>query len=76
MTSGMIPAELPPPAVISQAPSSPTSFRQYTEAEVRLIVMKSQIKSCSLDPVPTLLLHEFIDLLLPYATRMVNASLA
>ena len=38
--------------------------------------MKSPIKSCSLDSVPTFLLHEFIDLLLPYATRMVNASLA
>ena len=56
----------PPPPVISQAPSSLTSFRQYTEAEVRRIVMKSPIKSCSLDPVPTFLLHEFIDLLLPY----------
>ena len=38
--------------------------------------MKSSIMSCSLDPVPTFLLHEFIDLLLPYVTRMVNASLA
>ena len=69
-------AGMPPPPVISQAPSSLTSFRQYTEAEVRRIVTKSPIKSCSLDPVPTFLLHEFIDLLLPYVTRMVNASLA
>jgi len=37
--------------------------------------MSSPIKSCSLDPVPTFLLREFVDLLLPYATRMVNASL-
>ena len=29
-----------------------------------------------LDPVPTFLLRESIDLLLPYVTRMVNASLA
>ena len=69
-------AGLPPPPVISQAPSSLTSFRQYTEAEVRRIVMKSPIKSCSLDPVPAFRLHEFIDLLLQYATRMVNGSLA
>ena len=67
-------AGLPPP-VISRAPSSLTSFHQYTEAEVRRIVMKSPIKSCSLDPAPTFFLHEFIDLLLPYATRIiVNAS--
>jgi len=37
--------------------------------------MSSPIKSCSLDPVPTFLLRGFVDLLLPYATRMVNASL-
>jgi len=38
--------------------------------------MTSPTKSCSLDPVPTRLLREFIDLLLPYVTAMVNASLA
>ena len=37
--------------------------------------MSSPIKSCSLDPVPTFLLREFIDVLLPFVTRMVNASL-
>ena len=37
--------------------------------------MTSPTKSCSLDPVPTFLLREFIDLLLPFVTRMVNASL-
>ena len=37
--------------------------------------MSSPIKSCSLDPVPTFLLREFVDPLLPYTTRMVNASL-
>ena len=38
--------------------------------------MTSPIKSCSLDPVPTFLVREVIDLLLPYITSMVNASLA
>jgi len=69
-------AWLPPPPVISQASSSLKSFRQVTEAEVRRIIMTSPTKSCSLDPVPTFLLRESIDLLLPYVTRMVNASLA
>jgi len=45
------------------------------EAEVRRIIMASPTKSCSLDPVPTFLLREFIDLPLPYVTSMVNASL-
>jgi hypothetical protein len=52
-----------------------TSFRPCSQEEVRKIVLSSPIKSCSLDPVPTFLLREFIDLLLPFVTRMVNASL-
>jgi len=38
--------------------------------------MSSPVKSCTLDPVPTFLLREYIDLQLPYLTDMVNASLA
>ena len=38
--------------------------------------MTAPVKSCSLDPVPTLLIHEFVDLLLPFITKMVNTSLA
>ena len=38
--------------------------------------MMSPIKSCTLDPVPTFLVRELIDLLLPYIANMVNASLA
>jgi len=37
--------------------------------------MKSPAKSSSLDPDPTFLLREFIDLLLPFVTRLVNTSL-
>jgi len=47
-----------------------------SESDVRRIVMSSPAKTCSLDPVPTFLVREFIDLLLPYITRMVNASLS
>ena len=32
-------------------------------------------KSCAFDPIPTFLLKEVIDVLLPYLTSMVNASL-
>jgi len=37
--------------------------------------MQSPVKSCTLDPVPTFLVREFIDLLLPLLTTMVNTSL-
>jgi len=38
--------------------------------------MAASLKSCSLDSVPTFLVRELIDVLLPYITLMVNASLA
>ena len=44
-------------------------------SEVRSIIMQSPVQSCTLDPVPTFLVREFIDLLLPYVTMMVNGSL-
>ena len=36
---------------------------------------KAQVKSCTLDPVPTFLVREFVDLLLPFLTTLVNTSL-
>ena len=68
-------AGLPPPPIIACTTSLFTSFRSCSQEEVRKIVMSSPIKSCSLDPVPTFLLREFIDVLLPFVTQMVNASL-
>jgi len=38
--------------------------------------MTSPVKSCSLDPVPTFLVSEYVDVLLSYITRMVNPSLS
>jgi len=69
-TSGMS-----PPPVYSLASSSLSSFQPFTVEEVRRIIMASPTKYCRLDPVLTFLLREFVDLLLPYVTAMVNASL-
>src|SRR5664279_4624325 len=68
-------AGLSPPPTIDSATSSFTSFRSCSQVEVRKIAMSSPVKSCALDPVPTFLLREFIDVLLPFVTRIVNASL-
>ena len=38
--------------------------------------MSAPVKSCSLDRIATFLIHEFVDLLLPFITKMVNTSLA
>ena len=46
-----------------------------TEEEVREIIQKSPNKSCELDPLPTWLLKECLDELLPLITDIVNASM-
>jgi len=65
----------PSPPVVNTARSLLPSFRSCTLAEVWRIIMTSPAKSCSQDPIPTFLSHEFVDLLLPYTNSMVNASL-
>ena len=64
----------PPPAIVS-ASSSLASFRSCSESEVRRLSMSSPVKSSSFDPIPTFLVREFIDILLPYITKIVNSSL-
>ena len=50
-------------------------FRVYTIDEVRQVIMSSPTKSCELDPIPTFLLKELLNTLLPIVTAMCNASL-
>ena len=42
---------------------------------IRRVIMESPTKSCTLDPIPTFLLKELIDALLPFLTVMISASL-
>ena len=51
------------------------SWRPVTIDEVKRIIMASPTKDCSLDPLPTKLLKECADPLLPYITHIINASL-
>jgi len=69
-------AATPPPVITDTAPSSLPSFRPVTVSDVRLIIMSSPVKSCSLDPWPTFLICDYVDLLTPYVTSMVNISLS
>lgn len=58
-------AAAPPPVITDTAPSSLSSFRPVTVSEVRRIIMSSPVKSCSLDPWPTFLIRDYVDLLTP-----------
>lgn len=65
-----------PPTFTTVAASTPLSILPpCSEDEVRRLIMQSPTKSCALDPIPTFLLKELVDVLLPYVTAMINASL-
>ena len=51
------------------------NFREYSSSDVRRVIMASPTKSCILDPIPTFLLKESVDALLPFLTVMINRSL-
>ncbi len=52
-----------------------STFKKLSEEEVKRLIFKSKSTSCDLDPIPTPLLKECIDIMLPILTRMVNLSL-
>ena len=51
------------------------SWREVTTDEVRRIVMAAPVKSSSLDPIPTFLLRECLNIILLFLTAVVNTSL-
>jgi len=52
------------------------TFTPATEAEVQRIIMSGNSKYCQLDPIPTNLLKQCLDCLLPIITQMVTQSIA
>ena len=53
-----------------------SSFNIFDQDEMRKIISQLTNKSCSLDPVPTWLLKQNIDIILPVITSIVNESLS
>ena len=53
-----------------------TSFQPVSQDELRKIILSGNSKSCFLDPIPTTLLKECLDCLLPRLEKIVNASLS
>ena len=51
-------------------------FEKATAIEVRKVIMNSPNKSCEIDSIPTWLLKECIDELLPLITTLINRSLS
>ena len=57
-------------------PPKLTVFTHVTQDEIANIISKSPTKSCLLDPLPTFLIKECIDILLPSITKLINFSLS
>ena len=57
-------------------PPAFNTFKPVTEDEVRKCINESPTKSCLLDPIPTFLLRDCLDILLPSITKLVNYSLS
>ena len=57
-------------------PPSLTTFAQVSVNEVKKIILASPTKSCLLDPLPTFLVKDCLDVLLPSITKLVNYSLS
>ena len=55
--------------------SSLQEFRLLSEDEVRELVKKSPSKHCELDPMPTWLVKDCLEEILPILTRIINLSL-
>ena len=58
------------------AESQLQTLKPATHEEIRKLIIASPTKSCSLDPIPTFLLKDCIDVFLPIITGIINASLA
>ena len=69
-----LPAPSAPSGQVSTLFSLP-SFQPISESDLKIIIMKSKPTSCPLDPIPTPLLLECLDVLLPSITQIINDSL-
>ena len=59
----------------SPCPTSLSEFTEVSESYIRELIDKSKPKSCCLDPVPTRILKQSVDVLVQPITKVVNASL-
>ena len=52
-----------------------STIKPVTEEELKLLILKTPSKSCQSDPVPTCLLKQCVDQLLPAIYKLLNLSL-
>ena len=65
-----------PPIIHDRNGTALEFFSLLSENDVRKLVSNSKIASCALDPLPTALVKEYIDDLLPLLTHITNLTLS
>jgi len=55
--------------------SNLNNFAIMSEEQIKEIINKSKAKNCELDPIATKIIKEYIDILIPFITKIVNLSL-
>ena len=65
------------PSELSLVPpaASLSEFRNYEAETIEMVIQTAPSKFCSLNPIPTNILKEFLPEFLPFITRMCNMSL-
>ena len=71
----VLPPRVPPHHHSRRRSASSVPFEFCTEEDIRKIIGASPSKCCDLDPVPTFLVKDYLDTLLPFITRLCNASI-
>ena len=69
------PGSSPPEMSLVLPAASFSEFGNYEAETIEKLIQTASSKSCSLDPIPTNILKEFLPKLLPFITRMCNMSL-
>ena len=64
-----------PPPVFTPTDCNLSLFDLCHPDDVLRIIKASPAKSCDLDPVPTFLIKEYLDVMLPFLTRLCNTSI-
>ena len=64
-----------PPPSFPSTDFSLSDLSPVSSQELRRIILASAPKTCELDPLPTFLLQEYVDVLLPLLTVLCNRSL-
>ena len=67
--------DAPPPTFTQYCGAQLLSFSEVSAEDVRRVLLRSPAKTCALDPLPTSVLLDVVDVLLPFICVMCNTSL-